>query len=415
MSFVSLFRRRWQRLAIFSIVFCVVSLSILSSQEDSQHDDEVSELQIKYPLLWKHVRMFNGTGGAWYIPPEWLPESQPVPENIVEAAQLAFQLTNSTAHRTISHSQIPLIVHQTWKNTDIDTWSELICDSVEKWLEFVVDVPMAYFLWTNDGVMQFLEEYDPGFIEKFSSLAANVERADVFRIMVANYIGGIYGDVDTYPLRSPATWIVPSDLMPWYDPETGVSYNSTGPVKAIFGLEADCPPDSDSYWRMGYTHPVQLTQWALASAPGHPVLLRFMDNLSFRLQEVANRHGGNLSSPSAFRELQRLDPLVLTGPDALTVSAQSWLEESAGLRWNALTGLHDGGKSKLVDDVMILPITGFSPGRGLYGNMGSKPITDPDARLLHRAQGSWKSFNLRVEFGKFCRTFFGLCKDWSKV
>lgn len=47
--------------------------------------------------------------------------------------------------------------------------------------------------------------------------------------------------------------------------------------------------------------------------------------------------------------------------------------------------------------------------------MGSKPIDDHDARLQHLAQGSWRSFNLQVEFGKFCRTFFGLCRDWPKV
>lgn len=57
----------------------------------------------------------------------------------------------------------------------------------------------------------------------------------------------------------------------------------------------------------------------------------------------------------------------------------------------------------------------FSPGRGQYGNMGSKPASDPDARLLHHAQGSWRHFDLKVELGKLCRTMFGLCRDWSKV
>jgi hypothetical protein len=71
------------------------------------------------------------------------------------------------------------------------------------------------------------------------------------------------------------------------------------------------------------------------------------------------RHGGDLRSPSASKELKSLDPLILTGPDAITVASQSWLEETAGLRWNALTGLYDGGRSKLVGDVLILPITGF--------------------------------------------------------
>jgi hypothetical protein len=47
--------------------------------------------------------------------------------------------------------------------------------------------------------------------------------------------------------------------------------------------------------------------------------------------------------------------------------------------------------------------------------MGSKPITDPSARLYHHAEGSWRRISISVEYGKFCRTVFGLCKDWSKI
>ena len=47
--------------------------------------------------------------------------------------------------------------------------------------------------------------------------------------------------------------------------------------------------------------------------------------------------------------------------------------------------------------------------------MGSKAVTDPDARLHHHALGSWRRFDLVVEYGKFCRTMFGWCKTWTKV
>lgn len=229
-------------------------------------------------------------------------------------------------------------------------------------------------------------------------------------------------------MRSPQSWIAPSDLEPWSDPVTKANYSiselstqsrssssNTHPIGLILGLEADCSPETDQYWRMGYSYPVQLTQWALASAPEHPLLQRFMNDLSRRLDDVANRNGGDLRATGAYQELKALGPLILTGPVALTVTARNWLTERAGLRWNALTGLHDGGRTKVVEDVMILPITGFSPGRGRYGNMGSRPITDPSARVWHRAQGSWHTFDFKVEYGKFCRTFFGLCKDWSVV
>jgi hypothetical protein len=47
--------------------------------------------------------------------------------------------------------------------------------------------------------------------------------------------------------------------------------------------------------------------------------------------------------------------------------------------------------------------------------MGSKPLTDADARVQHYAQGSWRAFHFKVEMGKACRTLLGLCRDWSKM
>lgn len=130
-------------------------------------------------------------------------------------------------------------------------------------------------------------------------------------------------------------------------------------VALILGIEADTNPKSNDYWRMGYFYPIQLTQWALASSPGHPVLLRFIDTLSRQLQAISIDNGGNLTSPTAAEELRRLGPLALTGPAAVTVATRSWLYDQVGLRWNALSGLTYGGRSKLVEDVLIFPITGF--------------------------------------------------------
>jgi hypothetical protein len=92
---------------------------------------------------------------------------------------------------------------------------------------------------------------------------------------------------------------------------------------------------------MGYNFPVQLTQWALASAPNHPILRTFIRNFEARVKEVSR-------------------PLLkLTGPEAITVAAKEWLGREAGLRWDSLSGLDDGGKSKAVGDTIIFPITAF--------------------------------------------------------
>jgi mannosyltransferase OCH1-like enzyme len=168
-----------------------------------------------------------------------------------------------------------------------------------------------------------------------------------------------YADIDTEPLRQPTSWISSSDLASWADPITRFDYSFHDPVGMILGIEADCQPSRDDYWRMGYTYPVQLTQWALASKPGHAILQRFMDTLSQRLIDIASRNEGNITSPKAIKELQHIGPVSLTGPVAVTNATKNLLSEQVGLRWNSLSGLFDGGQSKLVRDVLILPITAF--------------------------------------------------------
>jgi hypothetical protein len=199
------------------------------------------------------------------------------------------------------------------------------------------------------------------------------------------------------------------------------------PVGLLVGLEADTDPKTNTYWRLGFTYPVQVTQWALACAPGHPILIEFMSNLKALIRDMRTSQSAS--------ELDKVDPVMRTGPVAFTLAASSWLESVVqGFRWNGVTGLKDGGKSKLVFDVLVLPITAFrwgffvllsvakradhvvsySPGRSGRSRMGSKPVSDVDARLCHHFLGSWKHFNLTFEYGKFCRIWFGRCKDWPK-
>ncbi|GLA20399.1 hypothetical protein AnigIFM62618_008973 [Aspergillus niger] len=391
---------------------CIIVLFTWLLQQPDTSVKEVSLLQHRYPLLFERVHTNTRSGGAWYIPPTWTNKTSQPPENIVDAAEQVLRLVQETPQRQIPHSLIPLIVHQTWKNTRVDTWPHVLQQSTEKWLR-TGDEQMAYFLWDDDGIQQFIRRFEPEREKQFYALSSHVEQSDVFRILVSKWIGGVYADIDTEPLQSPASWITAADIARWQDHETGRVYNFTGPVRAIVGLEADCPPNRDAYWRMGYLLPVQLTQWAFAWAPGHPILQIFLDRLFTEVPGVSDQRTPAPQSQSS--DLGALDPITLTGPVAFTHAVQSWLKAIVGLRWNALSSLQDGGKSKLVDDVLVLPITGFSPGRGKYGNMGSKPITDPSARLFHRAQGSWREFNLRVEYGKFCRTVFGRCRTWSKV
>jgi hypothetical protein len=179
-----------------------------------------------------------------------------------------------------------------------------------------------------------------------------------------------YGDVDTKSLRHPSGWIDSTDISEWTDEMTDKSYglNDTTlaninknsgqyqPVDAVWGIECDSDPNTDAHWRMAYTYPVQLTNWAFASAPNHPILQYYLDSLKEKAAEARDRV---LKNPGTSFSQLHYDPITRTGPVAVTVATKWWLETHNGLRWNALTGVNDGGKTKLVGDVLILPITGF--------------------------------------------------------
>ncbi|ETN44306.1 uncharacterized protein HMPREF1541_10486 [Cyphellophora europaea CBS 101466] len=414
-----MFTRRKQNV-IFSCMFAFFFIIFfrLALPADDVADKDATPLQERFPLVWKHVHMAAAHGGAWHIPSDWLPPNSPPPSNITHAAQIAADVASSESQRYLSHSSIPRIVHQVWKSTNIHHFPNAALPAVESWLEYATDptLPsMAYFMWDDEGMLDLIAEANPDFLPHFEALPRPVEKADVFRVFVCNSVGGVYGDIDTTPLRPPTAWIQPRDIAPWVDPETDTIFVSDDPVALVLGIEADTDEHADTFWRMGYTYPVQLTQWALAGSRDQPVLNRFLENFRHAMEEAMKAPTDLANAPTSGSQLRKLDPLELTGPSAITKATKDYLAGVANLRWQALSGLQDGGHSKLVQDTLILPITGFSPGRGKYGNMGSKPYSDPDARLRHDAQGSWRKFDVVVEIGKACRTVFGGCRYWSKT
>ncbi|KAK9319125.1 hypothetical protein V1517DRAFT_333593 [Lipomyces orientalis] len=414
----------------------------------------------QHPRLRQTIFEGSGIGGRWHIPVKWLNESVELPKDLtrspnttLEAALLAFYLARSQS-RYIANSSIPLILHQSWYSMTEVNWSPLLKDSVESWLSVCAgeppmvkgaaqwkgdDADMAYIIWDDDGMDSFMKEYESEIWESYISLPIIVERADVFRVAVLRWFGGVYSDIDTIPLRHPVSWVEPLDIEPWedsagnrtyslssasdieiYSPTskgsdfystlyerssgTALRFGNSPNVGAIVGIEADISPDSDMYWRSGYEYPLQITQWSLALAPHHPISARYISSVDVDVK--------TLQRENRLHDVYAVD---LTGPVQFTKVIKEWLELVASLRWNALTGLHDGGKSKTVTDVLILPITGFSPGRATDINVGSKPITDQSARLLHRFQGSWRGkLDLVTEYGKLCRKLFGKCRAWRK-
>lgn len=131
---------------------------------------------------------------AWYLPPDWLSQTSDMPQNITDAARIAAKIANTAPQNHLTHTTIPLIIHQTWKSTDIDDFPEKALPGIERWLQFASDpeLPaMAYFLWSDRGIMDLMEETDPGLLHYFNMLPRFVEKTDIFRVVVCNTIGGV--------------------------------------------------------------------------------------------------------------------------------------------------------------------------------------------------------------------------------
>lgn len=126
------------------------------------------------------------------------------PQNILDAARTVSQSALFNRERRIPFSNIPLIVHQTWKTTAADTWSPRILPWVELWLENSIYVDcgpsMAYLFWDDTGMRALVEEFENEFLERYDSLLTPVERSDVFCILVCKHFGGIVSVVPKYLL-----------------------------------------------------------------------------------------------------------------------------------------------------------------------------------------------------------------------
>jgi mannosyltransferase OCH1-like enzyme len=99
--------------------------------------------------------------------------------------------------RFLCNTKIPLIIHQTWKSLHSHTWSALIQESVNKWLEVAVGggspetPPAAYIMWDDDGVEEFMKVYENSSWGAIDMMPYKVERADIFRVAVLKWFGGV--------------------------------------------------------------------------------------------------------------------------------------------------------------------------------------------------------------------------------
>ncbi|KAI1259554.1 glycosyltransferase family 32 protein [Xylariaceae sp. FL1019] len=269
-------------------------------------------------------------------------------------------------------TKFPAYIWQTWKTAPADkefrfrseeaSWSEHNPTFVHEVITDKTAIPLLQLLYAS--VPEVLEAYD--------ALPEAVLKADFFRYLILLARGGIYSDIDTVALRGVESWI--PDSVPQHS------------IGLIIGIEAD--PDRPD-WKDWYSRRIQFCQWTIQSKPGHPVLRDIVSKIAAETLR-RKRDGVFVSAEKSIVEF--------TGPAIWTDTIFDYfndpryfeMKNSAGeISFRNFTGMET---PKRVGDVVILPITSFSPG---VGQMGAQGYDDPQAFVKHDFEGSWKPEHLR--------------------
>jgi alpha 1,6-mannosyltransferase len=264
-------------------------------------------------------------------------------------------------------AKFPAYIWQTWKYTPASgdfgenfrpaeaSWSELHPGFIHEVITDQVAVHLLRHLYASV----------PEVLEAYNALPLPVLKADFFRYLILLARGGIYTDIDTYALKSAAEWLpgnVPRDA-----------------VGLVVGIEAD--PDRVD-WAQWYSRRIQFCQWTIQSKPGHPVLREIVANIT--LQTLEKKKAGSLRSFKDKNVVEFTGPAVWTDTIFDYMNDERYFDKSTGngnITWRDFTGM---SSPKKIGDVVVLPITSFSPG---VGQMGAGDVDDPMAFVKHDFEG----------------------------
>ncbi len=301
-----------------------------------------------------------------HVPPP--PPRKPTPQISLEdmrSRPLAQQLEIQYPYDVTS--KFPAYIWQTWKYTPASgKFDEVFREPEASWtmlhptfVHEVITDSVAFHL------IKHLYASIPEVLEAYNAMPIPVLKADFFRYLILFARGGIYSDIDTSAIKSAAEWV-----------PQGVSRSSYG---MVIGIEAD--PDRED-WHEWYSRRIQFCQWTIQAKPGHPVLRDLIANITE--ETLKRKDEGRLTSDT--------NGIVdFTGPAIWTDTVFAYfnnpdyfdMNNSKGnISWEHFTGMVS---PKKVGDVIVLPITSFSPG---VRQMGAGEDDDPMAYVKHHFEGT---------------------------
>jgi alpha 1,6-mannosyltransferase len=150
-------------------------------------------------------------------------------------------------------------------------------------------------------------------------------------------------------------------------------------IGLVIGIEAD--PDRDD-WADWYSRRIQFCQWTIQSKPGHPVLRDVVANIT--QETLQKKKEGSLKSFKGNNVIEFTGPALWTDTIFKFLNDDKYFDMNTGkgnITWEDFTGMTT---AKKVGDVVILPITSFSPG---VQQMGAEDYDHPMAFVKHEFEG----------------------------
>ncbi|RMJ27376.1 alpha-1,6-mannosyltransferase [Aspergillus sp. HF37] len=270
-------------------------------------------------------------------------------------------------------SKFPAYIWQTWKYSPASIWFHGDLQGPESsWTEMHPDfVHQVVPDDTQRHLIKYLYASVPEVYEAFEALPMAVLKADFFRYLVLLARGGIYSDIDTTALKPVPEWLPPElDL---------------ASVGLVVGIEAD--PDRPD-WHDWYSRRIQFCQWTIQAKAGHPVLRDLVATITEDALRMKKK--GLLTNGKTDKTI-----VEFTGPGVWTDAIFRYFNnpdyfnipvgETRNITYEDFSNQRE---HKKVGDVVVLPITSFSPG---VQQMGAEDVDDPMAFVLHEFGGTWKT------------------------
>ena len=291
---------------------------------------------------------------------------QQVPLEDLKAQPLRKQLAISFPYDP--EGKFPAYIWQTWKYTPSQgEFDEAFRPAEASWSElhpsFVHEV-------ITDAVAEHLIRHFyasiPEVIQAYDALPEPVMKADFFRYLILLARGGIYTDIDTTALKSAVEWVPPE-----------VPRSTYG---LVVGIEAD--PDRPD-WHDWYSRRIQFCQWTIQSKPGHPVLVDVVASITE--ETLRRKRAGELTKSMLKSVVEFTGPAIWTDTIFKFFNNAEYFDmttSKGNITWKHFTGIT---QAKKVGDVVVLPITCFSPG---VGQMGAGEDDDSMAFVKHAFEGT---------------------------